>query len=208
MIYLSNVRLSFPALVEPRAPSSTPDAVKKYSADFILDQAHPGLAEFMKEYGRLAVEKWGENAQAVMQMVQADRKLRCYGSGSERINKKTFKVYDGYEGKYYIGANRVDAPQMIRPDGTSVEVSNTMEYQALARKLYGGCMVNAAINPWLQSNAFGNGIRCDLVAVQFLADAEPFGEGAADAAPMFGAVAGAPAAAGAVPAFAMPPFAQ
>jgi hypothetical protein len=59
--------------------------------------------------------------------------------------------------------------------------------------MYGGCRVNAAIKPWLQSNAYGNGVRCDLVALQFAGDDTPFGEGAADASGMFGAVA-APAA--------------
>jgi hypothetical protein len=66
-----------------------------------------------------------------------------------------------------------------------------MAYQQLARKMYGGCRVNAAVKPWLQENKHGRGIRCDLVAVQFAGDDTPFGEGAVDASNLFGAVAGA-----------------
>jgi hypothetical protein len=109
----------------------------------------------------------------------------------------------------YISANKDQMPQMIQADGSPVDAGNTLAYQALARKLYGGCYVNAAINPWLQDNTAGRGVRCDLVAIQFAKDGEPFGEAAADASALFGAVAAAPVQA-AAPAFLMPtpPFLQ
>jgi hypothetical protein len=86
-------------------------------------------------------------------------------------------------------------PQMIQSDGKPVDPANTMAYQTLARKMYGGCRVNAAIKPWIQTNQHGNGIRCDLVAVQFAGDDTPFGDGAPDVSGMFGAVAQTSAAA-------------
>jgi len=190
IIFLSNVRLSFPSLVEARA--QTEGGVKKYSADFLLAPDHPGIAQFMQRYAAMAQEKWAEHAQAVMQIIQSDRKLRCFGNGAEKINKKTFKPYDGYEGNAYISANKDAAPQMIQADGSAVDPANTMAYQALARKMYGGCYVNAAIRPWLQENKHGRGIRCDLVAVQFANDGAAFGEAAADASSMFKPVAAAP----------------
>ncbi len=193
VIYLSNVRLSFPQIVEPRAVVDNP--VKKYSADFIMAGDHAGYQQFMAQYAKLAATKWGEHAQNVMQLIHGDRKLRCYGSGSEKIDKKTFQPYKGYAGMVYISASKDQAPQMIQGDGSATDPANTMAYQQLARKLYGGCYVNAAVRPWLQENKHGRGIRCDLVAIQFAADGEAFGEGAVDAAPLFGAVASAPAAA-------------
>jgi len=98
---------------------------------------------------------------------------------------------------------------MIQADGTPIDPTNTMAYQQLARKMYGGCRVNAAVKPWLQENKHGRGIRCDLIAVQFAGDDTPFGEGAVDASNLFGAVAGASAAApgfapASVPGFAAP----
>lgn len=202
IIFLSNVRLSFPQLVEPR--SATEGGIKKYSADFILEPSNPALAQFMQRYATMAQEKWKEHAQAVMQLIQNDRKLRCFGNGNEKVNSKTFKPYDGYANNAYISANKDQMPQMIQEDGRPVDPTNTMAYQAIARKMYGGCRVNAAIRPWLQENKHGRGIRCDLVAIQFFADDEAFGEGVSDASSLFKPVAAAPAAAamfGSVPSF-------
>lgn len=192
VIFLSNVVLSFPQLVEPRAASDAPGAVKKYSADFILTPDHPGIKQFMSLYATMAQTKWGEHAAQVMQLIQSDRKLRCYGAGNEKINKKTFKPFDGYADMAFISANKDQPPQMIQSDGQPVDPGNTMAYQALARKMYGGCKVNAAIKPWLQENKHGRGVRCDLVALQFYADGTPFGEGVADVSSMFSPVAAAP----------------
>jgi hypothetical protein len=163
-----------------------------YNAEFIMPQDHAGFQQFMARYGAMALEKWKEHAQTVMGMIQQDRKTRCFGVGTEKISKKTFKPYDGYgdTGAVFITAGRDSAPQMIQADGSPVDPANTMAYQQLARKMYGGCKVNAAIKPWLQDNKHGRGIRCDLIAVQFAGDDTPFGEGAADASSMFGAVAG------------------
>jgi hypothetical protein len=139
-----------------------------------------------------------------MGMIQNDRKTRCYGVGTEKVNKKTFKPYDGYaDAGAVFTAGRDSAPQMIQADGSPVDPANTMAYQQLARKMYGGCRVNAAVKPWLQDNKHGRGIRCDLIAVQFANDDTPFGEGSVDAS----SLCGAPAGFGAV---AMPaaPFAQ
>ena len=95
-------------------------------------------------------------------------------------------------------------PQIIQADGKPVDPANTMAYQALARKLYGGCRVNAAVKPWWQmpnpQKQYGHGIRCDLVAIQFLRDDKPFGEAMPDVTGMFGATGAAPAA----PMFAAP----
>ena len=199
IIFLSNVRLSFPQLVEPR--SSVENGAKKYSADFIMPLNHPGVQAFSAEYTKSAQEKWKEHAQAVMALIQGDRKLRCYGQGNEKINNKTFKPYDGYADQFYISSNKDQMPQMIQADGSAVDATNTMAYQALARKLYGGCYVNAAIRPWLQENKHGRGVRCELIAVQFANDGEPFGEAVADATVLFKPVASAPQAAPAFPSF-------
>jgi hypothetical protein len=190
IIYLSDVVLSFPALTEPRAPGETPTAVKKYAADLIMPQAHPGFAEFWKRVNEIALARWGEHTQAVMQMIQNDRRNRCYGAGQEKINKKTFKPYEGYVGNVFVTANNEKMPQMIQSNGEPVDPLNTMACQAFARKLYGGCKVNVAVKPWPQDNTHGRGIRCDLIAIQFAGDGTPFGEAPVDASPLFGGVVG------------------
>lgn len=216
IVYLSDVRLSFPALAEPQVNKQYPNKPASYNCDFIFDsEQHPGWQQFMQRIALLANEKWKEHTQTVMQMIGQDRKLRCFGPGQEKVNQKTLKVWEGYIGKMFISANKYadkGMPQIIRPDGTAVDPANLMEYQAVARKMYGGCRVNAAVKPWLQQNTHGRGIRCDLIAVQFARDDAPFGDAHADATGMFGQVAGAPAAPGfmaqpaAAPAGAMPGF--
>lgn len=205
IIFVQNTQLSFPHIVEAhKGKMAAPTATAKFSADFILTPDHPALKAFMERYAELAQQKWAEHAQTVMGMIQSDRKLRCFGVGTEKIDKKTFKPCAGYDGNYFISASREQSPQMIRPDGSPVDPANVMEYQTLARKMYGGCYVNVALRPWIQDNSFGRAIRCDFVAIQFAKDGTPFGDGVStpDLSNMFGAVA-APAAP-AAPAFAMP----
>ena len=196
VIFLSNVRLSFPHLAEPqRTENKVTGTVRvAYNADFLMPEGDPGFQQFMQQYKALMVQTFAENAPVVMNMILADRKLRCFGRGEEKVNKKTFKPYDGYTGNVYLSASSERPPQMIQSDGKPVDPVNTMAFQALARKMYGGCRVNVAVKPWVQKNKHGNGIRCDLVAVQFANDDTPFGDGAPDVSGLFGAVAaGAPA---------------
>lgn len=196
VIYLSNVRLSFPNLVEPqvRINEQTGEKRTSYNCELLMPEQHPGYQQFLQRFAALAQIAGKEHAGALMQMINSDRKSRCYGQGAEKVNKKTFQPYDGYVGNVFItcGSNR--APQMIRTeDGKPVDPMNTMEWQAVARKLYGGCRVNAAIKPWWQNpnpaKQVGHGIRCDLVAIQFAADDKPFGESMPDVSGLFGATA-------------------
>ena len=206
VIFLSDVRLSFPHIAEPQKQRNDVTGKERIShnAEFILPATHPGWQKTMQVYGQMMVATFAEHANTVMQMIQNDRKLRGFGVGTEKINKKTFKPYDGYEGQMFITAGSERQPQIIQADGSPVDPANTMAVQQLARKLYGGCRVNAAVKPWVQKNQHGNGFRFDLVAVQFFKDDVAFGEGAVDVSGMFGQVAQAagPSASGA----AMPGF--
>ncbi len=196
LIYLTNVRLSFPHIIEPQRTVNAETGKERiaYSADFLLDKDDPQFGKFMNLVNRMAQIEWKEHAAAVMTMINSDRKVRCFGTEVDKINKKTFLPYDGYVGKVYITASRDRPPQMIDEAGQAVPLDNTMQYQQLARKMYGGCRVNVAVKPWAQKNKHGNGIRSDLVAIQFCKDDVAFGEGDVDASAGFGAVASAPVA--------------
>lgn len=195
IIYLSNVRVSFPNLVEPKITKNDNGSERAaWSADLIVAPNSPQFQQVMTQVTNAATAEWKERTPMIMQMIQADRKSRCYGNGSEKINKTTLLPYDGYEGNAYVSAISNRQPQMIQPNGSPVDASNSMAYQAIARSIYGGCYVNAAIRIWPQDNKHGRGIRCDLVAIQFSKDGDAFGGGGADVTGMFGAVA-APSAA-------------
>ncbi len=201
VVHLTNVRLSFPhiAAPQPRKPGDSPNKEPSYSAAFLMTPDHPGFARFMEVVQQMATEKWGAKAGGVLQIVWQDNKKRCMGQGNEKINKLTLKPYDGYEGMLYITAGRKTQPQLIDLQGNGIDPTNTMVCQTVARGLYPGCMVNAAIKPWMQENEHGFGVRCDLIAVQFHKDNTPFGEAINDASAMFGATEAVAAPAGGSP---------
>ena len=214
LIQLSDVRLSFPHIAEPQKTQGENGERISFNAEFILNPNHPGWARFHQVVLEMAVAKWKEQAQNVINLCQQDRKKRCYGWGQEKVNQKTFKVYDGYEGMVFISAGKDKMPQIFDATGKQIDPNDTMALQREARRMYGGCRVNAAVRPWMQENKHGRAVRADFAAIQFLADDTPFGEGAVDASALFGATpaaqvapaAGAPppwAAPGAMPA---PPF--
>lgn len=192
LIFLTG-RCSFPNLVDPQVKTNDKgEQIASYNCDIILPPNDPGFQKFMQVYAALANEKWKENAQAAMQRIQMDRKTRCYGSGEEKVSSKTFQIHPGYAGMVFISARNGKQPQIINADGTQVDPTNTMQLRAVASKIYGGCWANIVVKPWLQQNAQGIGVRCDLVAVQFARDDAPFGSPPVDTTGMFGAVASAP----------------
>jgi len=208
VIFLSNVRLSFPHLIEPQKQVS-PETGKErisYNGDFIMPPDHAGFAQFMQRYGAMAAEKWKEHAAVILQMAMANKKLRCFGPGEEVINTKTFAIYKGYEGNFYLScaSDKDHPPVIVKRDANGLaQPTHDMERQEAAKRFYGGCIVNVAVSAWLQDNAGGRAPRCNLHAIEFVRDGEPLGDGAAaaDIASMFAGVAApAPAAAtGATP---------
>lgn len=196
VVTFTNVRLSFPNLVTPQV-TKAPDGSDRisYNAAILMLPNDPNFAKFFALVNQMAAEKWKEQANLILGHIQRDTKNRCYAQGEEKVNSKTLKPYDGYEGHIVISAGNKNMPQMIDAQGAPVPPENTMACQAIARKLYAGCRVNVALKPWLQENSHGRAIRCELVAVQFHADDKPFGEGHVDVTGLFGATE-APAAPG------------
>lgn len=195
VIYLSNVRLSFPHIAEPQTTVNKETGKKtiSWSTDLLIPKnGHKGFEEFMKVYGALAAVRWKEKANQVMQMIHSNPKMRCYGDGdnpNEKISNKTMEKYAGYAGNTFIAARSDKMPQIVRPDtGEVVPSDQTMEIQQLARKFYGGCWVNVAISPWLQDNDHGKAVRCNLIAIQFLKDDISFAEAPPDVTGIFGSV--------------------
>lgn len=211
VILLSDVILSFPNVVKPQENKNDDGSVRySHNCAFLMPPTHPAVQQFMQRFAVLAAEKWRENAQAVMNMVQQTKKQRCYGMGEEALNATTAVPYAGYPGNFYINAGREQRPQVIDAQGVPIDPTAPtyeMQYQQLARQMYGGCRVNAVIKPWIQmANAqrkTAHGVRCDLVAIQFFKDGTPFGEAPVNVTGMFGAVGGA-AAPVAAPAAQMP----
>jgi Protein of unknown function (DUF2815) len=157
---LLRVRLSFPDIWKPKAIKE--DDVPKYAAAFLLDKKdHEELIGQIKgAIWGLAIEAFGgkEKARALLDK----KKLHvCLHEGSE-------KDYDGYgEHNLYLTASSVRRPHVIDRDKSPLSEDD--------RKVYAGCYVNAAVRLWVQNNEWGKRINAELLAVQFVADGEPFG---------------------------------
>lgn len=198
VVFLSRVRLSFPHLAVARAPQGSDK--KKYSADLILLPTDPMYKKFVDLAMAAAQAKWPQHHAAILQSIWGDRKRRCFGQGSEKIDTTTYKVLNGYEGMVFISAARQEEkgmPQIIGSDNQAI--TNPLEAQNEARRMYGGCYVNAVVKPWIYDNNFGKGIGGDLIAIQFAGDGAPFGEGITDASAMFAGAQVAPPMPGAAP---------
>ena len=181
LIRISNAVLSFPTLAKPEP--FAPGQVEKYSCDFIIPENDPAFKVFYEEAIAMVTQRFPQKFDGILKMINDTRKLRCYGRGSERLKQADGTIYKGYEGNVYISANSTERPAYYDSDGT--ELMNVS-------KLYGGCLVNAMVKPWLQDNKFGKGIRCDLLAVQFAGDGERLGSSRVDTSGMFTAIPGAP----------------
>lgn len=154
-IKLPCVRMSFPVLDKPKAYQEGQDP--SYDCAFLLDPKNPAHAavinEVKAEIERAIKETWGTkpaNMKPIEFMVKGDTK----------VSNKTGKPYDGYEGMVVIGAKNKKRPALKDLDGTD------MTPEEVARKLYGGCYVNAIVSLWCQVNKFGLAIRCNLDGVK------------------------------------------
>lgn len=217
IIFFSNVRASFPQLVKPgqfKDPSTGATGKLQYKITLLFPENHPSFTTFLQKVGELALEKWKQNTSVVMNRIKNDPKSCCFGQGNQRINQKTFKVVEGYEGMMYLMANlnaenatgNSTRPQIIKADGTPVDPRNDIEYQHETSLIYPGCRVNAAVEPWMQSHqTYGTGIRCRLIAVQFAGDDTPFGESTPDVSNLFSGVQQSTTQ-NTAPAMGLPPF--
>lgn len=81
-------------------------------------------------------------------------------------------------GNFTISANEVRRPA-LRGRGVDPRTGRAriVEPKEAAELFYGGCWVNILIRPWYQNNSWGKKVNANLLAVQFVADDEPFGEG-------------------------------
>ena len=162
-VALKNVRLSFPDLFEAVQFQGT--GPHNYRASFLFDpngQAHKDINAAIK---KVAEEKWGKKAEALLPGIVANPQKTCLSDGNT-------KDYQGYEGQMVLSASRTKdkgRPVLLNRDKTPItEADGT---------IYAGCYVNASVELWAQDNAYGKAIRATLLAVQFSKDGDAFSGG-------------------------------
>lgn len=160
-IVLQNVRLSFPRLFSPEAGPNGGEA--KYSAQFLIRKSDTASIETLnKALEAVAREKWGDKAPTMLETLKRNNMV-CMRDGD-------LKGTAEHADHFYMNASNRQAPAVV---GRSLE-----KLDETTPLMYGGCYVNAKLQIWAQSNAYGKRINASLLGVQFVQHGEAFGSGA------------------------------
>lgn len=181
-VKIKKARLSFASLFEPEQYQGA--GPFKYRASFLFEPNSQTEKDLRAAMRTIAKEEWKDKADAVLAAADDDSKLRFIVDG----NKKT---YDGYAGMKVITATRAQdkkrplildkKPWKDETDSAGNKIPNTLTQES--GKPYSGCYVNAVVDLWCQSNAFGKTIRAQLISIQFDSDGDAFGAGTAKGNP-------------------------
>lgn len=140
VVFMPNVRLSFPDIWRPGKPAKDkPNEPGKYGAQFIIvpeSEAHKRVKEAML---RTAQGEFGVNWQNVMRAM--DKKNKALRDGNDHLDKSG-AIRDGYEGMKYLTARNVNKPAIV--DRFLVNGQPRILTEADG-KPYGGCFVNAKV---------------------------------------------------------------
>lgn len=162
-IVVRNVRLAFPVLFQPKAVNG--QGAPAFSASLLISPDDPQIKTIEAAIQKVAVEKWGTKAEAVLKQMRAQDKL-CLHDGELKA------AYAGFEGVLYISARNTVQPTVLDRDRSPLQERDG--------KPYAGCFVNASLDLWAQDNDFGKRINASLRGVQFFRDGDAFvGGGAA-----------------------------
>ncbi len=172
VVMLENVRITFPALFEPKAAEA--GQKPKFSAAFLMAKDHPAVAAIKNAIVAAAQEKWGAKHEAILKELFAGGKL-CLRDGDAKAS------YAGYAGNLFISASNDARPLVI--DG------NRSPLTQADGKPYSGSYVNAKVQIWAQDNKYGKRVNASLMGVQFYKDGERLAGGAVATSDDFQAIA-------------------
>lgn len=182
IVDLKNVRLSFPHLIEPR-PDTFGNSAPRWTASFLINPESEEWEKVEKAIKQKAKETWEDKSEAILKSLKTKSNQRFWGDGDEKLNKQG-EPYDGYVGVKYVTTSKTAKvgtipPQIIDKQAKVVDPNNQVAYVEAAKELYAGCYVNAVIKIWAhkgnESNKWSDGIKAELLALQFAADGERFG---------------------------------
>lgn len=138
----------------------------RYSSSFIIEPGSENDKIIWDAIKKACAKTWEKKADVMLESLKHNTKDFCYYKGD-------LKDYDGYAGKMILRATRNQkkgAPLVLDRDMSKLEAGNA------SGRPYSGCFVNAKVQIWGQKDTY-TGVRCTLVAVQFVKDGEAFGGG-------------------------------
>lgn len=139
-----------------------------YGATVLIEPTHPAVAALLAEEERVAKEKWGAKADAILAEIRANNR----GAVKDGALKAS---YDGFPGKKFIACTSEKRPTVVDRDRSPLTAADG--------KIYSGCYVLAHVSLWAQDNAWGKRINAELTGLQFLRDGDAFGGGSMPSSP-------------------------
>lgn len=162
-VLLTNVRLSYPALFEPRGFEGQEP---KYSASLIIPKNDRKSLEIIKEAIENAKKVALERGVFKGNKIPANLKTPVRDGDTERPDDEV------YEGAYFINANSKHAPAVV---GKEKDISSGKAISLGEDDVYAGCYINVTINFYGYSQAGNNGIAAGLGNVQKEGEGERLG---------------------------------
>lgn len=158
---LKAVRLSFPDLfVAKQFDGKGPF---NYSATFLIEPGSQNDKTIREELAKVSLARWADKTPAIMKTIEGQSMKFCYVDGNT-------KAYDGYENKWALSAKR--GQDAGHPKVVDTDLRDLLPEEG---RPYGGCFVDAKVSIWAQDNAWGKGMRCTLMGVQFIRHGDSFG---------------------------------
>jgi hypothetical protein len=137
-----------------------------FSVTAILDPEHPVLAELEAAEEKVAKEKWGAKAPAILKAIRAQDKGVIH-DGDKKAQ------YAGFEGNKYVSMRSEKRPNVYDNDGSQLTEADG--------RVYSGCYAHVVLEVWAQDNSYGKRINAQVTGVAFSRDGDSFGGGAAPA---------------------------
>ena len=164
-VLLKNVRLSFPDLFQAGTPPAGSTGTPKFGGQFIFAPSSEAYKTAAQEVLKVATEKFGKNAPAILADLPSDKK--CMRKGDSNRDKAG-EIRNGYEGNFYITARNKIRPLVIDRNKSPLTEADG--------KPYGGCYVNVTVDIYAHDKpGLGKRIDATLLAVQFVSDGDSFG---------------------------------
>lgn len=175
-IRVDNVRASYPFIGKARAGENDDGKeTSKFGIACMLPKStHTAAKNLIKEHITALITE----AKA---KVPTDKWFLINGDDKEQ---------EEYADHFILSTSESKRPSARHRDGSSMTPDEAADI------IYGGCYVNVLIRPWYFAGKGANGktypkrICCGIVAVQFVRDGEPFGDGRVSDEGVFGAIDG------------------
>ena len=171
-LVLPNVVIGFPHLFTPDRFNDQSGLA--YSCRAFIERGSEADKKIQGAIVQVARELWKDKADTRIARFKGDPKSCFYQPGE---NFDWEKPYEG-EGEagcmvmsarraVPIGADTGNAPAVVDRNKKPLSINNN--------PIYSGCIVNLVVDVWAQDSDKGSGIRCTLIAVQFVKDGKPYG---------------------------------